>query len=94
MPAFNLIETVLSLGMLAALALLAFRRRWGLVILGVGAAVASFPVFRWIREDYGSGSWQIWVFRVVGLLIDGLFIWLAIRAYRYKPAPVAQVPPR
>jgi hypothetical protein len=79
MLAFDLIETVLSLGMLVALVVLALRRRFGLVIVGVVATVASFPAFRWLLNAHGSGSWQIWVFRVAGVLIAGLFIWLALR---------------
>ena len=92
MGAFDLVETISGFGMLVALVVLVWRRRYWLVIVGVVVTVGSFPAYRWLREAYGSDSWQVWVFRVAGIVIAALFIWLAIREHRGPPGRVAPAP--
>jgi uncharacterized membrane protein YcjF (UPF0283 family) len=79
---FILIETLSGIGALIALVFLAVKKRLALAALGLALAAVSFPAFRWVRDSYGSDSWQAWLLRVAGVLISVAFIWVAIHTWR------------
>jgi len=79
---FDFLEPLAGIAQLIALIFLAARRRLVLGVLGLLLFELTFLVSGWMRRSYGVDSWQIWLFRVAGVLISVAFVWVAVRIWR------------